>query len=316
MPSSVIISTLVLVSILVSIFPTDSQRILWRIPFMKDQQSRSVGSNVDENTLPSWRKIHDEMVSHQMKSHQVSSKPVGVHQMKSYQRKPTIQQLMYFPGMVSVDILILEMDIHDAGPIEFGPRTPESRKIISELKGLFPHVKILLNLPCRYLVRETIINSISVGIATYDINGVNILVDGAIGNDSTIIQRMINLKSDLDASELMMTLSSIGATFNENEKVWRSLNSTTFSFITISEVEGDTDWLGWTDRDLININLTKKQLVDLQSTAAIIGRMKERGLKGVALNPQEDDFRGHLGRGRYPFLALIDSLLDVDQTRR
>ena len=283
------------------------------MPFMKDQQSRSLGSNVDENTLP-WQKIRDKMLSHQMESHQASSKPVGVHQMKSHQRKPTIQQLMYFPGMISVDVLILEMDIHDAGPIEFGPRTPKSRKIISELKGLFPHLKILLNLPCHYLVRETIINSISVGIATYDMNGVNILVDGAIGNDSTIIQRMINLKSDLDGSELMMTLSSIGATFNDNEKVWKNLNSTTFNFITISEVDGDSDindWLEWTDRDLININLNKKQLVDLQSTAAIIGWMKERGLKGVALNPQDDDFRGHLGRGRYSFLALIDSLLDV-----
>lgn len=221
---------------------------------------------------------------------------------------------MYFPGMISVDFLILEMDIHDAGPIEFGPRTPKSREVISELKGLFPHLKILLNLPCRYLVRETIINSISIGIATYDIDGVNILVDGAIGNDSTIVQRMINLKSDLDESELMMTLSSIGATFNDNEKVWKSLNSSTFNFITISGVEGDTinDWIEWSDCDLININLTKEQLVEFESTAATIGRMKERGLKGVALNPQEDDFRGHLGRGRYSFLALIDSLLGID----
>lgn len=96
-----------------------------------------------------------------MESHQVSSKPVGVNQMESYRRKLAIKQLIYFPGMVSVDFLILEMDINDTDLIEFGPRTPKSRKIISELKGLFPHLKILLNLPCRYLVGETIINSIS-----------------------------------------------------------------------------------------------------------------------------------------------------------
>lgn len=312
---------LVVVSVLVSILPTNSQRILWRLPFMKDLDEHTLPSNtlpsntLHSNTLHSWRKMHDKMVSHQMESHEVSSKLVDVHQRESYGRKPTIQQLMYFPGMVSVDFLILEMDIHDAGPIEFGPRTSKSREIISELKGLFPHLKILINLPCRYLARETIINSISIGIATYDINGVNILVDGVIGNDSKIIQRMINLRSDLDESELMMTLSSIGATFNDNEKVWKSLNSTTFNFITISGADGDTDindWLEWIDNDLININLTKEQLVNFQSTAATIRRIKERGLKGVALNPQEDDFRGHLGRGRYSFLALIDSLLDVD----